>query len=387
MSTQPGHTDLDKTDELPQLDVAAYEASLAGDDPLSSTDTWMVESLRESETVRELGAAKRTRSRPAPPLITGTVDLSIIDRLEQRIRSLESELNEAHAAESDWQQQAQSWTADRAALEQRLATFNVERERLEEQQGLSRELVQRLQRQLQDLTEQQGVQQAQMNAQREAHVAELDRSRKAFDQLSQQHSEELAQAAERESKLQLALETSTQATADRERELNELQRTLVTEQTKANSLGRHLAAKLADYDIMSSLVTQRNAKLAALESDRINLTERLERAQAETESLNQRLQELSLRAAEADRYASELGQREGQLHKVGSDLEQLSRDLQEAVATRQRAERTAEEALAQSALLEQQLQQSQRELAEADAMRDALSAERDELLPLRDDLA
>ena len=82
MSTQPEHSDLDKTDELPVLDVAAYEASLAAsEDPLASTDTWMVESLRESETVRDLESAKRARSRPAPPLITGSVDLSIIDRL------------------------------------------------------------------------------------------------------------------------------------------------------------------------------------------------------------------------------------------------------------------------------------------------------------------
>jgi pSer/pThr/pTyr-binding forkhead associated (FHA) protein len=387
MSTQPEPSDLDKTDELPVLDVAVYEASLAGEDPLASTDNWMVESLRESEAVRDLESAKRARSRTSPPLISGTVDLSVIDRLEARINALEADLNAAHAAEAEWQRQDEVWSAEREELEQRLAAFGTEKERHEEQQSLSRELIQRLQRQLSELSQQHSAQLAQTESQRASELAQFEHQRQRLEAQLQQRSTEIAQASERQTQLQASVDKSAADISEREREIDELQRTLVTERTKADSLGRHLAAKLADYDIMSSLVTQRNAKVAGLESDRNHLNERLERAQSEIESLNRRLEELSLRAAEADRYANELGQREGQLTKVGSDLERLNRELEDTLAARTRAEKSAAEAQAQVTLLEQQLQHSQRELAEAGATRDALKVERDELLPMREDLA
>ena len=55
MSTHPNSdNDLDRTDELPRLDVAEYEAKLAAEanDTLVSTDTWAVESIRETEATQ-----------------------------------------------------------------------------------------------------------------------------------------------------------------------------------------------------------------------------------------------------------------------------------------------------------------------------------------------
>ncbi len=386
MSTQPEHDDLDKTDELPQLDVAAYEASLA-EDALSATDSWMVESLRESETVREFDVAKRSRDRASPPLVTSGVDLSVIDRLETRIGSLEAELTQAQAAKSAWEAEREAWNQQRAAFEQQIAGFAGERERLEEQQGLSRELVARLQRQLQELSHEHAAQLRLLMSEREEERAQRDQLHRTLTQQLEQSASELANLQQQQAQLHASLEQTASTAAERERALDDLQRTLVTERSKNDTLARNFAAKLADYDIMSSLVTQRNATVAGLESDRKNLAERLERAQADLESLQRQLEEVSQRASEADRIASELGLRDGQLSKVGSDLERLTRELQETGEARQRAEREREELAAQTALLEQQLQQAQRELAETREMRDSLNAERDTLLPLRDELS
>src|SRR5262245_22055881 len=104
MSPQSPQTDedLDRTDELPRLDVAAYEAAMrrGEEDALSRTDTWVVKALQdadlpdeadEEDTRRHLRAVAEPSVRMRQPEPTPDVTAEV-ERILTRIEQLEHEL-------------------------------------------------------------------------------------------------------------------------------------------------------------------------------------------------------------------------------------------------------------------------------------------------------
>ncbi|HEY5809080.1 MAG TPA: FHA domain-containing protein [Povalibacter sp.] len=388
MATHPEPDDLDRTDELPQLDVVAYEARARESiDPLSATDTWLVESIPEADSAENLPPALAISGRPTRPLISGSADLSInIDRLQRRIAALESELGAARVAAVDDEAQRLGRQTAYADLESRLTALAADNDRLREQQQIAQALTDRLQQQLRDLAETHRAQLEEVNAAHDADRAAAEQQRHSLEQQLERSSTSYSGAADQHAKLQLALEESVALAASRARQVDELQRALVTEHGKADTLGRNLAAKIADYEIVSSLVAQRNATIAALERMRDALQVQIDRANANADTLTQQLAEANRRASEADRTTGELAIRDGHVTQLGSEIERLTLELQRAGEAQRDGEQVLMDLRVRHTSLGEQHKAVSDELDLMRTMAQSLTVERDQLLPMREQL-
>lgn len=373
MSTHPDSDDLDRTDELPQLDVVAYEAAQEKD-ALATTDTWLVESMHE-ETFVETQVRGRS-SWPAP----NNIDLSLnIDKLRQRITSLEADLAAARAAQREQEAASRMPNAERTELASRIASLEADNAHLREQQSISHALTQKLQKQLGDEAEMHKTRLAQLDAARQADRDAAERQRLSLEQQLERSMAKFTTTVDEHARLHSALEEARELAAERARQIDELQRTVITEQGKAHALGRNLAAKLADYDILSSMVSQRNSTIAALEGMRDELAAQLERAFADSHNLTALLEKANERAAASELLAADVAARDERLAELTAQLESLQREYQESIAAREELTRALTEAEARAA----EDQERQRALvSEIESLRSSLTtmaAERDQL--------
>lgn len=388
MAMQREPEDLDRTDELPQLDVVAYEAGgRERIDALSTTDTWLVESISDPEAADTFVEAQPISGRPTRPLISGSADLSInIDRLQRRIATLDAELAAARTAAAEGAAQRQELQSAQADAESRLTTLLADNDRLREQQQISQALTQRLQQQLHDLAEKHRTQLADINAARDADRVAAEQQRQSLEQQLERATASYSGAADQHTKLKLALEESVALAASRAKQVDELQRSLVTEHGKADALGRNLAAKLADYEIVSALVAQRNSTINALERVRDELHAQIDRATLSIDELTQQLAEANRRAVEADRIAGDLAIRDGHVGQLRSEIERLVQELQQAAETHRDGEQALMDLQARHASLGEQHQAVSSELDTMRAVTQSLAAERDQLLGAREQL-
>lgn len=365
--------DLDRTDELPQLDVVAYEAAQEKD-ALASTDTWLVESMPE-ETFGETQVRGRSNW-PAP----GNIDLSLnIDRLRQRIAALEAELSVARNAQREQEAASRMPNAERTELTSRISSLEADNAHLREQQSISQALTQKLQRQLEDEAEKHESRLAQLDATREADREAAERQRIALEQQLERSTAKFTSTADEHAKLRAALEETRELAAARARQIDELQRTVITEHGKAHALGRNLAAKLADYDILSSMVSQRNSTIAALEGMRDELATQLERAFADSHNLTALLEKANERAAASELLAADVASRDDRLAELGAQLESLQREHQDVIAAREELTRALSDAEARSVADQERQQSLVKEIETLRATASALAAERDQL--------
>ncbi|HKE95414.1 MAG TPA: hypothetical protein VKB34_13965, partial [Povalibacter sp.] len=372
---QPEPDDLDRTDQLPQLDVVAYEAGRGrAADTLSTTDTWLVESLPDPHG--------------PPPLITGSADLSInVDRLRQRINALESELATARNASAELDALRQSLTTDRATLETRVAALTADNARLDEQHAIAEELTQRLQEQLREQATEHQAQVAEMSAAREADRAAAEQQRLSLEQQLERSTARFSGTADQQAKLKLALEESMALATSRGRHVDELQRSLIEEHGKADTLARNLASKLAEHDVVSAMIAQRNSGITALERVRDELYDQVSGLTAQIENLTRQLDEANRRASQADRYADEVATRDERLAQLETDVARLTQQLQDSAETHRQTEQTLHDTLEQSVRAEQHQEALQAELRELRLALQSVAAERDVLLPARGLLA
>jgi hypothetical protein len=253
MATQPhsGHA-LDRTDELPRLDVAAYEAQLAAEagDTLGSTDTWAVEGLRDADATHQhdtSAVARIARARPAPePQKSADVTLDAT-RILGRISQLESELATGKNQQSELQARLDRLTSDLAAKEREVRGLTADNTRLSEQRSLATERARALEAQLRedtagferDLAQQRDTRAAEQAAATnarlalEAQVAELNslatRLRENNERLDDEKS-----AAAKLAKTHIEL-------------IEQFKQRLQAEEKNSAQLARHLAAKIAEH--------------------------------------------------------------------------------------------------------------------------------------------
>lgn len=344
------HDDLDRTDELPRLDVAAYEASLgaAGTDPLSQTDTWAVEALQGLELPAqsdETDFEPPARGRGQKPVIGGSADLTVgVDRLLKRITELESGIATARAANADLERRSQSMDSDRAELERRVNELQAENARLTEHSSISHERAQRLEQQLRDQFGQHNAWLNETAAAREADRLSAEQTRVALEQQLERSAARIAELESGYVRLQAELRESVELAAGHVSEIARLQQSLAEEEDAAYGLGRNLAAKLADYDALSAMVTQRNATITSLERARDELDLRLQQAIADSSALATQLAAARQRAAENSEQSGErdreIQKRDQQLAQLNAQIVQLTTDLQ-AVSLDRDAGRTA----------------------------------------------
>jgi chromosome segregation ATPase len=299
MSTEPeSASELDRTDQLPVLDVEAYEASLAETQKgLSRTDVWVVSVLQDmdelSETTRPTRRqVQRVSSRPNAAEITANVE-----RILHRISELETEIATAHEANAVLQKRGKALENDRDEQVQRIRALEVEHARLSEHRALAESKVDTLERQL------------------------VEQSERANARLEELHGERRADA-----------DRHTQ-------ELAALDKTLAEEKAANTKLARQLAAKLKDCERMASeaeesqrehhallleresIIAQRDQQIAALQSELDSERERLAAAVAAAEEAEPRRIELE----------SELEERDERIRTLTVEL-QTARDEQAIMA-------------------------------------------------------
>lgn len=405
MSTQPEspHRDLDRTDELPRLDVAAYEASLAqrGDndgDFGSRTDTWTIEALREidvAEETQQRERPQRARRFIPPPAADVTAD---VDRILKRIADLESELTAAKALNVDVQSRYDTVTADRDAQAKRVLGLNADNARLAEHRTIGDEMVGRLEQKLRAQSVQSAAQLTELQS---ARFDEHIKSEKAREELQQQIAQKAVQLAtlqENHATLREELAQSIELAAERGAAVKELKALLVEEETSAEQLALQLASKLREADGFNSTLAARSQTVAELRAQGDNVNAKLQRSQdavldltTKLETANRELSDSRVQHSELDNGMAatqrQLDELRTALDAAATGATELQRELSAA-----RASLSEERSRRQG--IEEQIQAEQLSaaglragLTAALAQLQSLSDERDALLSLHDVVA
>jgi chromosome segregation ATPase len=342
MSTQlpqPGE-DLDRTDELPRLDIAAYEASLAraSEDPLSRTDTWAVRALQEGDfpespeedsrprlhAVAEPSVRLRERE-PAPDITTE------VDRIFSRIGQLETELAAARADTAQWQAHCAELTTERAEQEERTVTLAGNNARLVEQQQIAYDRLQLLEARLREETELSRTRIGELVSALESERAGHLQARQQLDQESTEARNRIAALEVGNERLQNALREQTSLATERRQSIEGLQASVADQQKAAGDMARLLAMKLAQYDTLEDVLMQRDAALRALEEHRTDLERQLSAMTAAEHTRSSELRQVG-RELEAAREVQQqrdrvIADRDQRLSQLTAQIEQLQTDL------------------------------------------------------------
>lgn len=276
-----GHDDLDRTDELPVLDVEAYEATLYSQTQgLARTDTWSVEALQDLDELTQARDALRdaTESRPTPSASDALT--ANVDSILQRIAALEADIVTAHAANEALQRRNDELVEEQERASRQQRALEAENARITEARELAKEMAERAELKLR---------------------AQLDETVRELASAKQAHTNELAQAAAERAELQSRLELS-EASATQTRQRNQslqgeidrsasllgqqvqaiasLEEALAEQKTLKAQLSRQFAAKLTDYDKLTSILDLRDQAVEALTSERERLNQELESREA-----------------------------------------------------------------------------------------------------------
>ena len=340
----PTQPDLDRTDELPQLDVAAYEASLASNPTI----------VRASLERTQLRAAK---SRVEPTIIRGP-----------------------SAAVAPPPQ------ADRDDQAKVIASLKAENARLTELRVIADEMVKRLEQKLRDQSAQFKAQLTHVQSSRFDEDIEDERGRDELHEQIAQKAGELSSLHEQRAKLTEELQATTQLAAERAATISELKALLVDEETGAEQLALQLASKLREYDALKAQLTERDhaiAELRARTNEVSNHSHQSDQAVAQLsvqlEATNRELAELRAQLNDRD---GELAERQRHVAQYASDIERLKQELEsvsrqrDAMAQELSSHEEAQSAMRQS-LAEQTRQINELRVALQAAETNAAASDRD----------
>ena len=421
LSIQPNSIkhDLDSTDELPVLDVVAYEASLAETrQGLSRTDTWTVEALQDiDEIVESVQIESSTASRGAVKAAAEGSPLTVnVNRILKRIADLESDIVTAHEANAALQKRAEAIQAERDEHAARIQALEAENARISEHRALSEEMGQRLEQQLREQTQRAEAQLKQLHATHAAERTRIDEERSEADrklaQMAAEHERRVAHmAAERASlqqehrPLQEQLRASKETAVQQEQALAAAAKALSHEQASSAQLARRLAVKLTEYDKLQSILELRSRTIDELNDIRDELSERLEEEVAARAELETRFSVAEQSLAENHELLLErengLSAKEQEVAKLTAEIADLRNSVEAAERKAAANQADLSTASAARAEMEHNREQLEAKLAEAQGTiatlineRDAAQAQirtlneaRDSLLPAATDLA
>jgi hypothetical protein len=277
MSTQfdVSIVDLDRTEELPVLDVDAYEASLAATDQnLSRTDSWNVEGLRAVDgDVEEPDEEPRSSVRMFPtaraPVQAESLTVNV-ERILKRIAELEAQITASHETNATLQR-------DREA---------VEAERIQE--ALRIEALQ-------------------------ADNARLCKVRVQSDEIARRAEQQLS---------------------EREEAMTSLEKALIDEQCLAAHLSQQLAAKLMDCERADTVIESRDRKIDDLIRREADLNQRLHQEAVVSADLTARLavaESLLLEHGDViERRDAQLVQKDAELAQIRSEHATATGEFEQA---------------------------------------------------------
>lgn len=339
MSTYPRteHDDLDRTDELPRLDIAAYEARLAeeSNDALSSTDTWAVEGLRDSLAARaDETAALRLPTGRVRPLDAPQTDVALeATRILGRIEELEAELQAARERERDMASRLERLTNELTVKETQARGLTADNARLTEQRLLGIERVRELEQQLKDesaeyereLTQQRELRSAEQNA---ATAARL-----AHEQQLAELSTIATQLRDDNSRLDEEAQAATKLAQTQGELIEQFRQRLESEEKNAAQLALHLATKISEHATTEQELTRRDATIATLTESRDDLAALLDTSRRECADLTSQLADLTARYKAIDLTLRERDDAINALERRIASLESDLRSAQDVIAT------------------------------------------------------
>ncbi len=297
--------DLDRTDELPRLDVEAYEASLADREKgLARTDTWNVSALHEMDELAEarLDAARQDIAKGAENgTLTGNVD-SIL----KRIADLEADVVAAHEANEALQEHSEALQADRDRLAALVQTLESENTRQREHRELAQAMTERAKRKLREELDQTKAQvdELQSHLARERQHAEAAQSAQQtkFEELTSESARLVAEHRSTEAEL-----ASTRGLLrERAEQVTSLDHRLHEQKELTDQVARQFAIKLADCERLSSLIETRDSMIAELIATQDALNERLHASDTKLTDARQELDLMRSSRAEDERRTREL---------------------------------------------------------------------------------
>jgi chromosome segregation ATPase len=310
--------DLDSTDELPVLDVVAYEANLAETQQgLSRTDTWTVEALQDiDEIVDSVQIASSAPTRVTSKELDRSELTVNVNRILKRISDLESDIVTAHEANAALQKRADAFQAERDTHAARIQALEAENARISEHRTLAEEMTQRLEQQLRDQAQRQTEAErrlAQMAAEHERRVAHMAAERGTLQQSHGELQEQLRAVKDTADQQALALSAAAKA--------------LSNEQASTAQLARRLAVKLTDFDKLQSLVDLRTRTIEELTEDRDEFSDRLEEEVAARAEVEKRFAVAEQSLTENHELLLEretaLTQKEHEIAKLTAEIAQL----------------------------------------------------------------
>lgn len=370
--------ELDRTDELPRLDIEAYEASLQSTaQGLARTDIWSVTALHDISELTEAAAQAPTdKDGAAPEANALTVN---VDSILKRIADLEAEVVVAHEANDALQKRNEATLAERDHLAAQVQSLEAEIARQREHRDLAQEMAERLERKLRDeirATQQKLGELVDTHA-KERAAAQTERA--DLKARLSDAAQERAALEEARHKLQDELEVVRALAQQRAETIGRLEYLLGEEKRMAAKVAGQLAAKLADYDKLDMLLLSRNEIIEELNASRDRLNEQLQSANAahaetaaELAELQRAYQKQVAVSAERDRLIAE---RRAELDQAHAQLDKLRSDV--AAAEQRIAQRESELAHrnAASATLEKQLLQLMQELDDVRQSNASLASE------------
>jgi chromosome segregation ATPase len=343
---QAPHDDLDRTDELPVLDVEAYEAGLYSQTQgLARTDTWSVEALQDLDELTQARDALRSASDLHPNVSSADALTANVDSILQRIAALEADVVAAHAANEVLQRRNDELSEAQEQANRQRQSLEAENARITEARELAKEMAERAEHKLRSQLDEATRELAQVN---EAHVDALAQAAAQYADLQSrlELSEASAvQARQRNQALQQEVERSTSLLGQQVQAIAGLEEALAEQKTLKAQLSRQFAAKLTDYDKLTSILDLRDQAVEALSSERDRLTQEvsmrdaaIEQAQAErAKAIEQSQVDRARLAKSADALAAledetnALRQQLGASHRSIADLESRSQQADERI--------------------------------------------------------
>lgn len=367
MSTQLDTSilDLDRTDELPVLDVAAYEASLAANDTtLSRTDTWAVEALRavdepDDEPVDAVPLCTATKQSAQSEALTTNVE-----RILKRIAEHEAEIVASHEIIATLQQDCEVFRADQARKELRIQALEADNAGLREQRALSDEIAQHLERQLCERAESIAALEKSLSYEKNtgthlsrqlaAKLTDCERAVsiievrgrtiedliRGSDELNQQLQQEIAAGADLAARLAAAEQSLHEGRAlllerddvivKQDAELMQAQvqiRSLTEERDALLSVSAQLDALTAKLDARAADLEQRDAELAQLHGE---LVAAHGEVQSQTKLLSERTDELDVFRSKVDEHETAIRGLEHAIRVRGEYAEDVMTQLRAA---------------------------------------------------------
>lgn len=322
--------DLDPTDELPRLDIVAYEAALAAGEgataelrkPKPDTDD-----DNTSEFIPAFPFVLQDAGSPHPEL---TADLDIILK---RIAELESELSSVRLLNTELQTRCETFGLERETQAKAILALSADNARLGEHRSLATEMYERLEEKLCSQSAHSAAQIGELQAQRAELVQQLAASGQRIESLQLDHG-----------RLQNELGGAVALASERADVIASLQSRLDQAEISIARLAQQLALKLIDYDALSKAVAWRNRTIAELRTSAASLDSKLAQAFTNVNDLSSQLATTNSELSGAHKLlidrAVAIADRDGRVAQLSKDIKQANEELLSLSAQRDEALQT-----------------------------------------------